>query len=111
MFVDHQIWKDEKNLDPSDFRRPHLLFKCVFVAVLSWGRPDLPRYSLTVLLVLLGQAVDVGTWEEQVFLSHGALLAKSCQAALELAQHDPESQNLAYQYGKHVSLGHKVVPA
>lgn len=81
------------------------------MAILSWGRADLPGSSLSFLLVLLGQAVDVDTWEEQVFLSHGALLAKSCQAALELAQHDPESQSLAYQYGKHVSLGHKVGPA
>lgn len=51
------------------------------------------------------------TWEEQAFLSHGALLAKSCQAALELAKHDSESQSSAYKYGKHLSLGHKVGPA
>lgn len=50
----------------------------------------------------------MATWEEQAFLSHGALMAKSCQAALELAKHDKESQILAYKYGKHLSLGHKV---
>lgn len=61
----------------------------------------LQEYSLT-------SGIDVATWEEQAFLSHGALLAKSCQAAMELAKHDKESQRLAYKYGKHLSLGHKV---
>ncbi|XP_056152218.1 decaprenyl-diphosphate synthase subunit 2 [Lampris incognitus] len=51
---------------------------------------------------------SVASWEEQTFLSHGALLAKSCQAAMELARHDKESQGLAYKYGKHLSLGHKL---
>lgn len=52
--------------------------------------------------------VNVAQWEEQTFLSHGALLAKSCQAAMELARHDVEAQRVAYQYGKHLSLGHKL---
>ncbi|XP_077477831.1 all trans-polyprenyl-diphosphate synthase PDSS2 isoform X1 [Stigmatopora argus] len=52
--------------------------------------------------------LDTSAWEEQTFLSHGALLAKSCQAAMELAQHDERSQRLAYKYGKHLSLGHKL---
>jgi len=52
--------------------------------------------------------VSTATWEEQNFLSHGALLAKSCQAAMELAKHDKESQRLAYKYGRHLSLGHKL---
>ncbi|KAM3849740.1 all trans-polyprenyl-diphosphate synthase PDSS2 [Diretmus argenteus] len=52
--------------------------------------------------------LDVATWEEQTFLSHGALLAKSCQAAMELARHNQEAQRLAYKYGKHLSLGHKL---
>ncbi|KAM9356394.1 all trans-polyprenyl-diphosphate synthase PDSS2 isoform 1-T1 [Pholidichthys leucotaenia] len=52
--------------------------------------------------------VDVTSWEEQTFLSHGALLAKSCQAAMELAKHDKESQKVAYKCGKHLSLGHKL---
>ncbi|CAJ1074051.1 decaprenyl-diphosphate synthase subunit 2 [Xyrichtys novacula] len=56
----------------------------------------------------LNDGVDVASWEEQTFLSNGALLAKSCQAAMELAQHDKESQKLAYKYGKHLSLGHKL---
>ncbi|XP_036927368.1 decaprenyl-diphosphate synthase subunit 2 isoform X1 [Acanthopagrus latus] len=56
----------------------------------------------------LTNGIDVAAWEEQAFLSHGALLAKSCQAAMELAKHDKESQRLAYKYGKHLSLGHKL---
>lgn len=52
--------------------------------------------------------IDIGTWEERTFLSHGALLAKSCQAAMELARHDKEAQTLAYKYGRHLSLGHKL---
>lgn len=52
--------------------------------------------------------ITMATWEEQAFLSHGALLAKSCQAAMELAKHDKESQALAFKYGKHLSLGHKL---
>jgi len=58
----------------------------------------------------LSDGVDVASWEEQAFLSHGALLAKSCQAAMQLAQHEKEAQRLAYLYGKHLSLGHKVSP-
>ena len=54
-------------------------------------------------------SLDVEAWEEHTFLSHGALLAKSCQAAMELAQHDKEAQRLAYTFGKHLSMGHKVI--
>ncbi|KAK2826367.1 hypothetical protein Q5P01_020581 [Channa striata] len=56
----------------------------------------------------LTDGVDVAAWEEHAFLTHGALLAKSSQAALALAKHDVESQRLAYKYGKHLSLGHKL---
>ncbi|KAI4888724.1 hypothetical protein NFI96_005860 [Prochilodus magdalenae] len=52
--------------------------------------------------------LSVASWEDQTFLSHGALLAKSCQAAMELARHNTEAQTLAYQYGKHLALGHKL---
>ncbi|XP_041109249.1 decaprenyl-diphosphate synthase subunit 2 isoform X2 [Polyodon spathula] len=52
--------------------------------------------------------IKIASWEEQAFLSHGALLAKSCRATLELAKHDAEAQALAFQYGKHMSLGHKL---
>ncbi|XP_026945197.1 all trans-polyprenyl-diphosphate synthase PDSS2 isoform X2 [Sagmatias obliquidens] len=53
---------------------------------------------------------DIGilTWKKQTFLSHGALLAKSCQAAMELAKHDAEVQDMAFQYGKHMAMSHKI---
>ncbi|KAF4089870.1 hypothetical protein AMELA_G00043130 [Ameiurus melas] len=52
--------------------------------------------------------LSMASWEDQVFLSHGALLAKSCQAAMELARHDAEAQTLAYEYGKHLALAHQL---
>ncbi|EQB78460.1 decaprenyl-diphosphate synthase subunit 2 [Camelus ferus] len=51
--------------------------------------------------------IGISTWKEQTFLSHGALLAKSCQAAMELAKHDAEVQDMAFQYGKHMAMSHK----
>ncbi|XP_030051051.1 all trans-polyprenyl-diphosphate synthase PDSS2 [Microcaecilia unicolor] len=52
--------------------------------------------------------IGIASWKEQVFLSHGALLAKSCQAAMELAQHDTNMQAMAFEYGKHMSMSHKL---
>lgn len=52
--------------------------------------------------------IRISTWKEQTFLSHGALLAKSCQAAMELAKHDAEVQDMAFQYGKHMAMSHKI---
>ncbi|XP_027712706.1 decaprenyl-diphosphate synthase subunit 2 [Vombatus ursinus] len=52
--------------------------------------------------------IGISTWKEQIFLSHSALLAKSCQAAMELAKHDTEVQDMAFQYGKHMSMSHKI---
>lgn len=52
--------------------------------------------------------IGISTWKEQTFLSHGVLLAKSCQAAMELAQHDAEVQDMAFQYGKHMAMSHKI---
>ncbi|NXI92308.1 DLP1 synthase, partial [Psophia crepitans] len=52
--------------------------------------------------------IGISTWKEQVFLSHSALLAKSCQAAMELAKHSAEIQDMAFQYGKHMSMSHKL---
>ncbi|XP_037550667.1 decaprenyl-diphosphate synthase subunit 2 [Nematolebias whitei] len=57
---------------------------------------------------VLTDGVDAASWEEQMFMSHGSLLAKSCQCAMHLAKHDKEAQRLAYLYGKHLSLGHKL---
>ncbi|XP_053145784.1 all trans-polyprenyl-diphosphate synthase PDSS2 isoform X7 [Hemicordylus capensis] len=52
--------------------------------------------------------IGISTWKEQVFLSHSALLAKSCQAAMELAKHDAGIQKMAFKYGKHMSISHKL---
>ncbi|KAJ7423013.1 Decaprenyl-diphosphate synthase subunit 2 [Willisornis vidua] len=52
--------------------------------------------------------IGISRWKEQVFLSHSALLAKSCQAAMELAKHSTEIQDMAFQYGKHMSMSHKL---
>lgn len=52
--------------------------------------------------------IGMSTWKEQTFLSHCALLAKSCQAAMELAKHGAEVQDMAFQYGKHMAMSHKI---
>ncbi|XP_003215679.1 all trans-polyprenyl-diphosphate synthase PDSS2 isoform X1 [Anolis carolinensis] len=52
--------------------------------------------------------IGISIWKEHVFLSHSALLAKSCQAAMELAKHDVETQNKAFNYGKHMSMSRKL---
>uniref|UniRef100_A0A8C5L0Q3 Prenyl (solanesyl) diphosphate synthase, subunit 2 n=1 Tax=Jaculus jaculus TaxID=51337 RepID=A0A8C5L0Q3_JACJA len=52
--------------------------------------------------------IGISTWKEHTFLTDGALLAKSCQAAMELAKHDTEVQDMAFQYGKHMAISHKI---
>uniref|UniRef100_A0A6I8P2A4 Decaprenyl diphosphate synthase subunit 2 n=1 Tax=Ornithorhynchus anatinus TaxID=9258 RepID=A0A6I8P2A4_ORNAN len=52
--------------------------------------------------------IGISAWKKQTFLSHSALLAKSCQAAMELARHGATVQEVAFQYGKHMSLSHKI---
>ncbi|XP_045662913.1 all trans-polyprenyl-diphosphate synthase PDSS2 isoform X2 [Ursus americanus] len=52
--------------------------------------------------------IGISAWKKQTFLSHGALLAKSCQAAMELAKHDADVQDMAFQYGKHMAMSHKI---
>ncbi|XP_060046670.1 all trans-polyprenyl-diphosphate synthase PDSS2 isoform X2 [Erinaceus europaeus] len=52
--------------------------------------------------------IGISAWKEKTFLSHGALLAKSCQAAMELAKHGAEVQEMAFQYGKHMAMSHKI---
>ncbi|KAG8444701.1 hypothetical protein GDO86_009754 [Hymenochirus boettgeri] len=50
----------------------------------------------------------ISNWIKHIFLSHGALLAKSCKAAMNLANHDSEIQSKAFQYGKHMSISYKL---
>ncbi|XP_067402862.1 all trans-polyprenyl-diphosphate synthase PDSS2 isoform X2 [Emydura macquarii macquarii] len=56
----------------------------------------------------LTRDIGISAWKEQIFLSQSALLAKGCQAAMELAKHDAEIQDMAFQYGKHMSMSHKL---
>ncbi|XP_059838987.1 decaprenyl-diphosphate synthase subunit 2 isoform X2 [Hypanus sabinus] len=57
---------------------------------------------------ILTEDIPISNWEKQAFLSHGALLAKCCQGAMQLAKHDTEIQEMAFQYGKHMSLARKI---
>ncbi|XP_034264996.1 all trans-polyprenyl-diphosphate synthase PDSS2 isoform X2 [Pantherophis guttatus] len=52
--------------------------------------------------------IRISDWKEQVFQSHCVLLAKSCQAAMELAKHAVGIQKMAFKYGKHMSMCHKL---
>lgn len=83
------------------------------IELLCWKFEVVLRPAVSLPLFALQEnsltdGIDMAAWEEQAFLSHGALLAKSCQAAMELAKHNEKSQRMAYMYGKHLSLGHKV---
>uniref|UniRef100_A0AAR5Q724 Decaprenyl-diphosphate synthase subunit 2 n=1 Tax=Dendroctonus ponderosae TaxID=77166 RepID=A0AAR5Q724_DENPD len=44
-------------------------------------------------------------WTLRHFLGSGSLLAKSCQAALKLANHPEEFQKLGYLFGRNMALG------
>lgn len=59
-----------------------------------------------------GNCIPDGTgmsaWKKRTFLSHCALLAKSCQAALALAKHDAALQDMAFRYGEHMAMSHKI---
>ncbi|OCT80402.1 all trans-polyprenyl-diphosphate synthase PDSS2 [Xenopus laevis] len=50
----------------------------------------------------------ISNWMKNIFLSHGSLLAMSCQSAMLLAHHDSEIQSRAFQYGKHMSISYKL---
>lgn len=52
--------------------------------------------------------IPMTKWAKRTFLSHGALLAKCCQGAMQLAKHDTDLQEMAFRYGKHMSLAHKL---
>uniref|UniRef100_A0A8D0C4T0 Decaprenyl diphosphate synthase subunit 2 n=1 Tax=Salvator merianae TaxID=96440 RepID=A0A8D0C4T0_SALMN len=56
----------------------------------------------------LTKDIGISTWKEHIFLSHSALLANSCQAAMELAEHDTRIQKMAFNYGKHMAMSHKL---
>ncbi|KAK7500066.1 hypothetical protein BaRGS_00008613 [Batillaria attramentaria] len=51
------------------------------------GNPTLPA------------AVTFSDWVKQTYLQSGSLLAKSCRAAMKLASHSSDMQQMAYDYG------------
>ncbi|KAK9411464.1 decaprenyl-diphosphate synthase subunit 2 [Crotalus adamanteus] len=57
---------------------------------------------------ILTDDIRISDWKEQVFQSHCVLLAKGCKAAMELAKHAAGIQKMAFMYGKHMSMCHKL---
>ncbi|XP_026522417.1 decaprenyl-diphosphate synthase subunit 2 isoform X2 [Notechis scutatus] len=57
---------------------------------------------------ILTDDIRISDWKEKVFQSHCVLLAKSCKAAMELAKHAVGIQKMAFKYGKHMSMCHKL---
>lgn len=49
-------------------------------------------------------SVTIQDWEAKHFLASGSLLARSCRAAMMLADLDERFQTCAFEFGKHVSL-------
>jgi len=58
--------------------------------------------------LLLSDQATIDDWERKAFLSSGSLIAKSCKAAMMLANHDKVKQEMAYAFGKHTALAHQV---
>lgn len=48
-------------------------------------------------------------WFKYTYLSSGCLFAKSCQAALELANHSEENKTHAFNFGKHWANAYQVL--
>ncbi|XP_064629359.1 all trans-polyprenyl-diphosphate synthase PDSS2-like [Lineus longissimus] len=51
---------------------------------------------------------SIDQWEEHCYLSRGALIAKSCRSAMELAGHSEERQEKASEFGKHMACTQKL---
>jgi decaprenyl-diphosphate synthase subunit 2 len=56
----------------------------------------------------LPAALTMDQWEEHCYLSRGALIAKSCSSAMDLAHHSKEMQEKASEFGKHMACTQKV---
>lgn len=52
--------------------------------------------------------MTIGHWEEKHYLSTGSLMSNSCQATLELANHDDQLQELGFEFGKSIGLAWQV---
>ncbi len=58
--------------------------------------------------VLPVEGATLSDWENQTFCNTGCLIAKSCKAALMLAHHPTDMQELAYEFGKCMAYIHQL---
>lgn len=58
--------------------------------------------------ILPADGASIGDWQKQTYLSSGSLIAKSCQAALLLADHPKPLQDHVFEFGKQIAFAHKV---
>lgn len=58
--------------------------------------------------ILPEEGASVEDWQHQTYLTSGSLIAKSCKAAMMLAQHSTSIQDSAYEFGKHIACVHQV---
>ena len=56
----------------------------------------------------LPQSASFSDWLQQIYLQSGSLLARSCQAAMKLANHTTEVQEDAYNYGMNTAYVQQV---
>ena len=52
--------------------------------------------------------ITFSDWLEHTYLSTGSLLARSCSAAMQLAQHSKEHQDAAFSFGENITYAHQV---
>lgn len=57
---------------------------------------------------LKNDCVNFSDWLNYAYLSTGSLLAKSCQSALELANHDEVLQGHAFEFGKNMAYAYQL---
>ncbi|XP_041353985.1 all trans-polyprenyl-diphosphate synthase PDSS2-like [Gigantopelta aegis] len=83
------------------------------VEIISSAIGDLMEAEFTGLQdnngdALLPDTVCFADWKKQTFLSLGSLLAKGCQAAMELASHSEDIKQLAFAYGENMTYAHQM---
>lgn len=54
------------------------------------------------------KGINIRHWEEKNYLSTGSLMSNSCQATLELANHNNQFQELGFEFGKSIGLAWQV---
>ena len=63
----------------------------------EFGNPMLPSSNITM-----------NDWKRHTYLTSASLIAKSCKAALMLADHSDKMQDMAFEFGKHTALAHRL---